>query len=51
MADVLQTKYSNEFFAGVDRKKDDFLDFAEDYEPVKKFLQVNRKVFLIKPSN
>lgn len=35
MADVLQMKYSNEFFAGIDHKKDDFLDFAEDYEPVK----------------
>ena len=43
MADVLQTKYSNEFFAGVDRKKDDFLDFAEDYEPVKKFFAGEQK--------
>lgn len=37
LAEVLQMKYPNEFFAGVDAKRDDFLDFAEDYEPVKKF--------------
>lgn len=43
MADVLQMKYSNEFFAGVDHKKDDFLDFAEDYEPVKKFFAGEQK--------
>lgn len=43
MADVLQMKYSNEFFAGIDRKKDDFLDFAEDYEPVKKFFAGEQK--------
>lgn len=43
MADVLQMKYSNEFFAGIDHKKDDFLDFAEDYEPVKKFFAGEQK--------
>ena len=43
MADVLQMKYSNEFFAGIDNKKDDFLDFAEDYEPVKKFFAGEQK--------
>ena len=37
VAEVSQMKYPNEFFAGVDAKRDDFLDFAEDYEPVKKF--------------
>ena len=37
VAEVLQMKYPSEFFAGVDAKKDDFLDFAEDYEPVKTF--------------
>lgn len=37
VAEVLQMKYPGEFFAGVDAKKDDFLDFAEDYEPVKTF--------------
>ena len=37
VAEVLQMKYPSEFFAGVDTKKDDFLDFAEDYEPVKTF--------------
>ncbi|MDO4486385.1 MAG: BREX system P-loop protein BrxC [Bacillota bacterium] len=35
--DVLQIKNANEFFANVDRHMDDYLDFAEDYEPVKKF--------------
>lgn len=34
---VLPIKYPNEFFAMVDSKRDEFLDFAEDYEPVKKF--------------
>ncbi len=37
VAEVSQMKYPSEFFAGVDAKKDDFLDFAEDYEPVKTF--------------
>ena len=37
LAEVLQVKYSAEFFVLVDSKKDDFLDFAEDYEPLKKF--------------
>ena len=37
LSEVLQMKYPSEFFAGVDAKRDDFLDFAEDYEPVKKF--------------
>lgn len=35
--DVLQIKNANEFFANVDCHMDDYLDFAEDYEPVKKF--------------
>lgn len=43
MADVLQMKYSNEFFKGIDHKKDDFLDFAEDYEPVKNFFAGEQK--------
>lgn len=38
-----EMKYSNEFFAGIDHKKDDFLDFAEDYEPVKKFFAGEQK--------
>ena len=37
VAEALQMKCPSEFFAGVDAKKDDFLDFAEDYEPVKTF--------------
>ena len=37
MSDVAQLKNANEFFAAVDRERDDYLDFAEDYEPVKKF--------------
>ena len=43
MAEVLQMKYSNEFFTGVDRKKDDYLDFADDYEPLKKFFAGEQK--------
>lgn len=34
---VLQTNYTNEFFTAVYNKKDDFLDFAEDFDYVKKF--------------
>ena len=37
MSDVAQLKNATEFFASVDRDRDDYLDFAEDYEPVKKF--------------
>ena len=43
MNGVLQMKYTNEFFTGIDKKKDDFLDFAEDYEPVKKFFAGEQK--------
>ncbi|MGN1433761.1 MAG: BREX system P-loop protein BrxC [Ruminococcus sp.] len=43
MAEVLQMKYSNEFFTGIDSKKDDYLDFAEDYEPLKKFFAGEQK--------
>ncbi|MCI8646068.1 MAG: BREX system P-loop protein BrxC [Firmicutes bacterium] len=51
MVEVLQMKYSNEFFAGIDRKKDDFLDFAEDYEPVKKFFAGDQKAIFDKALN
>ena len=37
MNDVAQMKNANEFFAAVDCDRDDYLDFAEDYEPVEKF--------------
>lgn len=43
MADVLQMKYSKEFFNAIDTNKDDYLDFAEDYEPVKKFFAGDQK--------
>ncbi len=43
LAEVLQMKYSNEFFNAVDSKKDDYLDFAEDYEPLKKFFAGEQK--------
>ena len=41
--EVLQMNYTNEFFAGISSKKDDFLDLAEDYEPVNKFFAGNQK--------
>ena len=44
LAEVLQMKYSNEFFNGIDSAKDDYLDFAEDYEPLKKFFAGDQKV-------
>lgn len=34
---ILQCQFSLEFFNTVFNKKDDLLDFAEDYEPIKKF--------------
>lgn len=37
MSDVAQFKVAKEFFAAIDREREDYLDFAEDYEPVKKF--------------
>lgn len=36
--DILQMKYPAEFFEGIDAKKDELLDFAEDFITVKKFL-------------
>ena len=37
MNEVSQLKNANEFFASVDSDRDEYLDFAEDYEPLKKF--------------
>lgn len=37
LGDILQIKSSNEFFATIDKNQDAYLDFAEDYEPIKKF--------------
>ncbi len=37
LIDVLDCKYPTEFFPLVEQLQDDLLDFAEDYEPVKKF--------------
>lgn len=41
--EVLQMKYTDEFFNSIDSKKDDYLDFAEDYEPLKKFFAGEQK--------
>ena len=43
LIDVLDCKYPSEFFSLVDQTQDDFLDFAEDYEPVKKFFAGEQK--------
>lgn len=43
MSEVLEMRYSNEFFAGVDAKKDTYLKFSEDYEPLKKFFSGEQK--------
>jgi len=37
LINLLEIKYSAEFFKTVDEKLDDLLNFAEDYEPVKAF--------------
>jgi DNA-binding MarR family transcriptional regulator len=43
LIDVLDCKYPAEFFSLVDSRQDDFLDFAEDYEPIKKFFAGEQK--------
>ena len=43
LIDVLDCKYPTEFFALVDSTQDYFLDFAEDYEPIKKFFAGEQK--------
>lgn len=43
MLNVLQIKYSKEFFDSIDKEKDDYLDFAEDYELVMNFFESNQK--------
>ncbi len=44
--DISQIRTSDEFFAGLDQKREDYLDFAEDYEPVKKFFHGDQlKIF------
>ena len=43
MTEVSQMKYASEFFSGIDAKKDDYLDFAEDYDPLKKFFAGEQK--------
>ena len=37
LINLLEIKYSSEFFKTVDEKQKELLDFAEDYEPVKAF--------------
>lgn len=43
LADICDVKYPNEFFAMIATKKDDLLDFAYDYEPIKKFFAGQQK--------
>lgn len=43
MVNVLQMKYSSDFFSGLDKIKDDYLDFVEDYKPVKEFFEGDQK--------
>jgi hypothetical protein len=57
LLNIASIKHSAEFFKTVDAKRDEFLDFAEDYEPVKAFFngeQIgiwNRTLRLIKIYN
>ena len=41
--EALEIKYPAEFFRFADSSLDDFLDFAEDYEPVRKFFSGEQK--------
>lgn len=43
MIEILQMKYASEFFDGIFSKKEDYLDFAEDYEPLNKFFTGEQK--------
>lgn len=43
LIDVLDCRYPTEFFSLVYQSQDDFLDFAEDYEPLKKFFAGQQK--------
>lgn len=51
MNDVLQLKYSKEFFNSIDNNKDEYLDFAEDYEPVKNFFSGDQRGIFDKALN
>ncbi|SHJ69169.1 hypothetical protein SAMN02745751_03149 [Dethiosulfatibacter aminovorans DSM 17477] len=57
LLNIASIKHSSDFFKTVDAKRDEFLDFAEDYEPVKAFFngeQIgiwNRTLRLIKIYN
>ncbi len=41
--DVLGTRSAIDFFEEINRKKDDYLDLAEDYEPIKNFFSGEQK--------
>lgn len=43
MIAVLDMKYSGEFFNGIYENQDEYLDFAEDYEPLKAFFAGEQK--------
>ena len=43
MLGVREIHYTAEFYAGVCQKRDDYLDFADDYEPVKAFYSGEQK--------
>ena len=43
MIAVLDMKYSGEFFNGIYNNQDEYLDFAEDYEPLKSFFAGEQK--------
>ena len=43
LAFILQLKYSKEFFSSIYAKRDEYLDFAEEYEDIKKFFQGEQK--------
>ena len=48
MNDATQMRYSTEFFAGMDQRRDDYFDFAEDYEPLKSFFEGDQKAIFDK---
>ena len=46
MATVLSYKYTGEFFQGIDSKRADYIDLADDFAPVKTFFDgEQRKIF------
>ncbi len=43
LIDIIGIQYSAEFFNAIEKSKDEYLDFAEDYAPIKAFFEGEQK--------